>query len=511
MRWVLACVLLASCAPRRDVRGDLYATVGARELREPDAQLPLATGEHVLSLEGATVMVLERNADLAVRRLDPALAEAFEAAERAEFGATVFADGQYRHELARETNRATMMQFDVEGSNTDVVLGVRQRTPTGTTVETSLGFRRDESNRAPEQQEVRAGITLTQSLLRGLRPEVNLASIRQAEMETRATRHQLRAFASALLVDLETTYWQLALARRSVGIYERSLEVIEQEVEAVGVRIEVGDLAPSDVWVVRSQAARRRQELIDARARVQTLELQMARMLRLDPHAATVTLTDAVDIEPSGAEDPGAHHELALKSRPDLAEARVRLEQSELDVLVTSAGLLPRLDVFVQLTKTGFGSSFGDAVSAIQRPTYELTAGLSFEQLLGNGAARALDRRSNLLRERGERAVENLASLVLLDVALALTEIDRARSQIAASREAAALLAQVLGAESERLELGESTALLVAQAERDFVEAEVAAVEATVAYRIGLVRLYAAEGTLLERRGVQLGVQLDDP
>ncbi len=54
-------------------------------------------------------MVLERNADLAVRRLDPALAEAFEAAERAEFGATVFADGQYRHELARETNRATMM------------------------------------------------------------------------------------------------------------------------------------------------------------------------------------------------------------------------------------------------------------------------------------------------------------------------------------------------------------------------------------------------------------------
>lgn len=498
-------LLAGSCASRQDVRGDLYATVGSHEIREPEETLPLETGEHALSLEGAMLMVLERNADLAVRRLDPVVAEAFESAERAEFGATIFADGQYRREVSRETNRATMEQFDVAGSNTDVVVGVRQRTPIGTTVETSVGFRRDESNRSPEQQEVRAGITLTQSLLRGLSPEVNLANIRQAEMETQATRHQLRAFASALLVDLETTYWQLAFARRSVDIFERSLAVIEQEVEAVRARIEVGDLAPSDAWVVQSQVARRRQELIDARAQVRTLELQMSRMLRLDPEGATLILTDAVDIDPQVVEDVAAHHELALRSRPDLAEARVRLEQSELEVSVTSAGLLPRLDVFVQLTKTGFGSSFGDAFSALERPTYEVTAGVSFEHLLGNGAARALDRRASVRRERGERAVKNLEGLVLLDVSLALTEIDRARSQVVAVREAVTLLAQVLDAERERLELGEVAALLVAQAERHLIEAEVAAVEAAVAYRIGLVRLYAAEGTLLERRGVQLG------
>lgn len=504
--WLLAALVLASCAPRRSIEGEIFATVGGEALRDarPRPVRELLEGGHALSLSAATILALERNRDLAVRRLDPEVAEALERVARGEFGVTVFADAQHRQEQARETNRATMMQFDVEGSRTDAVVGLRQRTPIGTTIETSVGVRRDVSNRSPEQQEVRAGLTLTQSLLRGIDPEANLARVRQAELETRTTRAQLRAFVLALLRDVETAYWELALATRRVDIHRESLALAERQLEAVEARIEVGDLAPRDAAVPRAEVARRRQALIDAEAAREAARLRLSRLVGIDPDDRELTLSSPLDIEPRPIEDEAAHVELALRMRPELEEARLRLEQNRLATIATGNGLLPRLDFFVQLTKTGFGSSFAEAVSALTGPTYEVAAGLSFEQLLGNDVATGEDEAAHLRRERAERAVANLEELVELDVRLALVELARAREQIEASRRTRELVQRVVEAERERVNVGESTPLLLATAERDLVEAEVAEAEALVAYRIAMVRLFAAEGSLLQRSGIEL-------
>jgi outer membrane protein TolC len=44
----------------------------------------------------------------------------------------------------------------------------------------------------------------------------------------------------------------------------------------------------------------------------------------------------------------------------------------------------------------------------------------------------------------------------------------------------------------------------VSQAQRDLLAIRIQEVEAVIEYRIALVELYLAEGTLLERRGIQL-------
>lgn len=504
MRW-LPLLLALGCASSAPVTGTRYATVNGRALEEPAEPPPLEGGEHSLSLERVTVRALERSPELMVQRLDPAIATTFEEIERAEFGATLFADGQYRREIARETNRATMEQFDVTGSRVNATVGLRQRTPTGTTIETTVGYGRDESDRSPEQQSTRLGVRLTQSLLEGVRPEVNLARVHQAELEVEATRAQLRAFVIALLRDVEVAYWQAALAQKTLEIVSESLALAQQEADATGARVEVGELAPADDAIPRSQLAIREQARIDAEAALRSAKLRLARILGLDPHAATIAITDAVAIEPTAIDDAEPHRQLAEQLRPDLEEARLRLEQNRLQTVVTANGLLPRLDLFVQLTKTGFGSSFGEAIEGLGDRTHEVTAGLSFEQLLGNAAAEAQHTQAALQRERAARSVQNLESLVRLDVDLALVEIERAREQIGASRETAAQQARVVEAERARLEVGEGTALLVAQAENALLQAQLAEVEAQVAYRIALVRLYAAEGSLLQRRGVELG------
>jgi outer membrane protein TolC len=135
---------------------------------------------------------------------------------------------------------------------------------------------------------------------------------------------------------------------------------------------------------------------------------------------------------------------------------------------------------------------------------YDLAAGIRFSGYLGNRQAEARDLAARASREQADVAVENLRNLVQLDVRLALNETERTRRQIEASAVTRALQEQTLQAEQERFSIGASTSLLVAQAQRDLLLSQLAEVEAVVDYRMALVNLYLAEGSLLERRGIQL-------
>ena len=88
---------------------------------------------------------------------------------------------------------------------------------------------------------------------------------------------------------------------------------------------------------------------------------------------------------------------------------------------------------------------------------------------------------------------------------LAATEVERARQQIAATAATRALREETLRAEQERFRVGSSTNLLVAQAQRDLLESQIAEAEAAVNHRLALIDLYLSEGSLLERRGISVG------
>ena len=90
------------------------------------------------------------------------------------------------------------------------------------------------------------------------------------------------------------------------------------------------------------------------------------------------------------------------------------------------------------------------------------------------------------------------------EVRLAANEVERARRQIAATRTTRELQERTVEAEQERFNVGASTALLVAQAQRDLLAIRIAEVETVVTYRIAVIRLQLAEGSLLERHGVVL-------
>ncbi len=479
----------------------------APEWKDP-APLPgIDQGRVVLSIEQAVLLTLRRNRELQVERFTPVIVGAFEQLERGVFDPELFADLVYSEETASETARSTGERFDVESEDGDIDIGLRQQLPTGTTLEASVSYERSTSNRTPEQQAVRGGLTVTQSLLEGFGPAVNLVDIRQAQLDTQASLYEMRGFVEALVAETENTYWRYVLAGGQIAIFEQSLDIARRQLDEVEQRIEVGKLPRNAAAAARAEVARREQALLEVRSILEDRRLRLLRLMN-----ASSNEQFALEVEPTSpphtTADPMTDLDerlaLADRMRPDLNEARLRLEQNQLEVVRTRNGLLPRLDLFINLGTTGYAESFSEAFRNLDGDTYDLAAGIRFRAFLGNRQDRARDLAAHASRNQAEAAVGNLRNLTQLDVRLALNQTERARQQIDAGAVTRTLQEQTLQAEQERFSVGTSTSLLVAQAQRDLLVSQLAEIEAIVDYRVALVSLYLAEGTLLQRRGIQL-------
>jgi outer membrane protein len=460
-----------------------------------------------LSVEQATMLALRNNRDLKVQQLTPVITGTFEQIERSKFDPELFAEADYFKEKAKETSRSSGEQFSVSADEAGGIAGLRQLLPTGTTVEASISQDRTISNRAPEQQTARLGLSVTQALLRGFGPAVNLTSVRLAEIDTLASINELQGFAEALLADTEIAYWNYVLAKKEIAIFEESLEIARKQRQEVEERIEVGVLPEIEVAAARAEEASRVQALINARSQLEDSRLRLLRLISPDngSHLDLMILTTSEpDILPEPITDLADRLQLAEQFRPDLNEARLRLQQNRLETIVTRNGLLPQLDLFIALGKTGYADSFSQSFQELNQDTYDFTAGVRLSYFLGNREAQARNLAAYATQQQSSEAVANLRQLVRFEVRIAVNEVERTRQLIGASRETRIYQEQSLEAEKERFDVGASTALQVAQAQRDLLRTQIAEVEAIVNYRIARVVLYLAEGSLLAYRGIQL-------
>jgi outer membrane protein TolC len=356
----------------------------------------------------------------------------------------------------------------------------------------------------PGNYATRIGLTATQSLLRGYGLDVNLASLREARLDTRSSEYELRGFAESLVAQTEEAYWDCALAEQQIQITQKSLDLANDQLRETLDRIRLGNVAPTEKVAAEAEVALRQEDLINARSASETTRLQLLRLL--SPSGRTfergLVLLDQPSAKEELADNLVEHIEAALRMRPDLNQARLLVERDELEIVKTKNGLLPRLDLFITLGRSGYAASFPGSVSNLSANDYDALIGVNFEYPPANRAAKAADARARLARGQAEQAVGNLAQLVEVDVRSAYIELLRTRAQVAATQASRTLQEEKVRVESEKFRIGKSTSLLVAEAQRDLLASQIAYVQAVAGYRKALVELYRLEGTLLQRRGL---------
>ena len=470
---------------------------------EPEEKGPWTEPTKTLSitLVKATLLALENNWAFRMERFSPDIQRTYEESERAAFDPVLRAEGGWKRE-----------RDGLDGVTKGPVFstGVSEFLPTGTWLDLDFGTTQEQETFATnpdEEYETNLNLTVTQALLRGRGLDVNLASLRQARIDTRASEYQLRGLAQSLLAEVENAYWDYTLAKEEVKIYEASVKLGMELVKETIERIELGQLARSEIFYGESETAQRRQDLIDAQSVRANARLRLLRLL--NPAGENFWQRKVVLLTPPERLDPqlegvGQHIKVAILMRPDLNQARLAVQRNELEVVKTKNGLLPKLDFFVSLGRTGYASSFGGSVSDFSKGEGGLNvyAGLRFEFPIGNRAPKALYKRSTLELEQEDQALENMAQLAAQDVLSAYIEIARSSKQIIASRATVKYQKKKLEAEVEKYRFGKSTMFRVSQAERDLVESQVLSVRAVADYIKSLTQFYLVEGSLLVRRGI---------
>ena len=475
---------------------------------EPEKIAPPAVppGTLKVSITDAILLSLENNRSLVVQRLNPSIQQTFEDQERAVF------DPVTNAEIAGgrvEGERLSRSGSETEDFTTDVadgIISLEQYFPTGTTVALEGSTRMNDSSLYDDRfYATRLGMTVSQALLRGYGSDVNLVRLQQARLDTRMTEYELRGFTEFLVAEVERTYWDYALARRQIEIVEESLKVARQQLNETNELITVGRLAKSELPAVQAEVAIQEQALIEARANKESIRLLLLR--QLNPAGPglwqrEIDLIHQPTLPDIKLDDVELHVAVSMRMRPILNEARLKIVRGDLELVRTQNGLLPLMDLFITLGKSGYANSFGESIRNISEDSYDALGGIRFQYPVFNRDANARHRKALLSREQAEKALENLSQLVEVDVRTVYIEVNRTKQQIAASSVTRKFDEEKFRIETEKLRVGKSTSFVVAQAQRDLLVSRIAEVRALANYLKALVDLYRQDGSLLERRGI---------
>jgi len=453
-----------------------------------------------LTLQESILLGLENNPELLVQRLRPAMSQTSEDQERAQFDPKLSASFFY------DKNVSPGMQNKSKSERLSGDLSIDTFLPTGTSIGITQGNNSNVlDSRLMTDNSTRLGLNVTQSLLQGAGTRVNLASLRQARLNTLSSEYELRAYAESFTAAVEKAYWNYYVSRLKVQIFIDSLDLAQKQLMETEERIDIGKLSASELAAAQAELALRRGELINARSSEETYRLRLLRLLNPpggDFWNLDLQLLDVPTPPPGPLEDVEGFVDGALEKRPDYRQAELAVQRGDLELVKTRNGLLPKLDLFVNLGGTGYARTFADTYGHLNGDYYDAQAGFSFSYPLFNRAARARQRYAELNQEQYELAFANMERLIQEDVRTAFIEVNRSIQQIDATHATRLSQEEKLRSETEKFRVGKSTSLLVAQAQRDFLSSRIDEVQSHSNYAIAVVNLYQMDGSLLDRYGL---------
>ncbi len=457
--------------------------------------LNMRTNLMSLSLRQALLLGLANNPALVVQRFNPSIAQTQIDAQRGLF------DPQLTFSAQEGRNR-------VPGSggysNSDAgsgQVGLSENLPTGTAISANAS---SNIGNGGNGQTASTNVTLgvTQALLQGASVEVNLAAIHQAEIGKTISDYQLRALAISTVAQIVTDYWAYALARENVRILTDAYNVALQQEHQTRELIRVGRTAQSELPAAVAQAAVTDQQLLAADGALLVARLNLLELI-MPPGSPfwndNIKLLNKPYVPHRQLSPLKLHTALAMRISPVINESRLQIEQGNLSVVQTRDGLLPKLDLFITLGKTGYAAAFSRSVDQLNGQNFGVVGGIDGSYPIFNRTAQANFQGAELSRDQDQAALANLVQTVQLSVRTGYINCQTAYQQIAATRATRVAQAEALRATIGQFRVGESTSLLVAQAQSNLLSARLAEAQAVVNYLDARANLYLQEGSLLER------------
>ncbi len=373
------------------------------------------------------------------------------------------------------------------------------------------------------------GVTVTQRLLQGFSLADNRRYIRIARNNQSVSEYVFKEQVISTISSVIRLYWDLVSLNEDLRVKRDALRLAEKLLENNQTQVETGTLAPIEVKRAQAEVARVRQDVTIAESLVAQQELVLKKVLTRsglgDPQVreARIVPMDRIEIPPrdevSPVQDLVAQ---AFRNRPDLAESRLQIDNSQISLHAAKSALLPSLDLVGTVQNNALAGQMNSLAAAPSGdPFYLGGAGALLSQILAhnfpnyavgvqlsipltNRVAQADAVRDQLDLRQAEVRLRNLEEQVRLEIESALIALSRSRSAYEAADQTRQLQQEALDAERERYAVGASTSFFIIQYERDLAQAQTTEVIARGNYAKARAALDRALGTTLERYNVRL-------
>ena len=333
---------------------------------------------------------------------------------------------------------------------------------------------------------------------------------------------------------IATVYGVVRLYTDFVALYEdvkvkkESLAAAEKLFSDTKAQVDEGTLAPVEMTRANAQVFAARQDLVNSQG---VLEEQQAILKNLltrtgnaDPEvqAAIVIPTDPLTIPEKEEIQPIQDlFTQAIANRPDLSQANLQIENSQIGLQGSRNATLPQVDVvgsfqnnslagaFDSLATPGtpnlFQGGYGTALDQLftaKYPTYGI--GVQVTLPIRNRVAESDLARDELQVRQSEVRLRQLQNQARLEVEDAVIAMRRARGSYDAAVQARRFQQESLEAEQMRYEVGASTSFFVIQYESLLAQAKSTEVAAKSAYVKARAALERATGSILDAHHVSL-------
>jgi len=484
----------------------------------PKAAPEPAQGEVRLGLVEAIRLALVNNQDVQIVGYEPLRAEADLVEARSVYDPAVVASntfGRSKRPIASTLDTGTLVDESLTEDTWNFSGGLQQRVPTGGTFSLTqqMDYLDTNSRLTVPNPQYTSGLTfeLSQPLLKNLGDPEARAAIRVATLATGVSLQEFRRQVLETVSEVTAAYWQLAFNRRVAEAYRENLDLAREVLRREKVRAERGVSNELNIARATSAVASREARLVRAENRVGDAADKLKRLLAA-PHLplqgrAEVIPADAprffvVDVDRTGA------LARALARRPELIQARHRIQMQRIRVHAADRQRLPRLDALLRYTLNGLGQDLGGAMDMQHvRDPVTWVAGLELEWPLGNRAARAEYRRRRVQYEQTLLEADRLTGEVMEEVSVAIRAVQRGRDEVESTLRARDAAQKVLEGERTRLELqpmDRRTNEELLRAQDALAQARQDHLAALLNFNLALTELARAQGTLLDEHGIEI-------
>ncbi len=355
-----------------------------------------------------------------------------------------------------------------------------------------------------------ARINLQQHLLKDSWIDADREQILLRRRDLKISQQALRFQVMKTILAVELSYDDVVAAREAIRVQEKALELRQQLVTETRRRVQVGDLPPLDA----EQAETQLENTLTALTATRELFVAQQNILK---SLLTDDFNSWVDVELSPTDPLQALQQdinrsesflRAMKNRPDLVEARLAVEKSDVEVRFRKNQLFPSLDLVGIYGGLGVADEPGRSInSALSFGNQEYSYGVVLSFPLSNIGERGHYRASKAARQIAQLELKKAEQQVLLEIADFVNRAQSRFSQVSSTRKARAYADSALAAEVKKLQNGLSTAFFVLQLQETLTSARTAELQAIADYNKILAQLAFAEGGILEKHHLDLEVK----